>query len=105
MLDTKAMAEALLEAVRKWVQPAFEKVGHRLAKAEARIAALEANLANGPFKFMGPYTEGMDYTKGNFVVHQGSLWHCNHDTRDRPGSGYAWTLAAKRGADGKDLRS
>lgn len=68
------------------------------------IDALEKRLEQGPFKYMGPFTEGFDYEKGNFCTYQGCLWHANSATREKPGTGYEWTMAAKRGRDGKDMR-
>ena len=44
-----------------------------------------------------------DYKKGDTVTFAGSLWYANKETKERPGAGSKdWTLAAKRGADGKD---
>jgi hypothetical protein len=40
-----------------------------------------------------------EYSKGHMATHQGSLWHCNRQTADRPGTSDAWTLAVKKGAD------
>jgi hypothetical protein len=37
------------------------------------------------------------------VTYDGSVFHCNADTRAKPGNGStSWTLCVKRGADGKD---
>ena len=44
-----------------------------------------------------------EYAKGHTVTQNGSLWHCNKPTTDKPGISDAWTLCAKRGTDGKDL--
>lgn len=45
-----------------------------------------------------------EYVPGDLVTWDGSLWHCNAVTEDRPGIGSpkAWTLAVKRGRDGKN---
>lgn len=43
------------------------------------------------------------YLPGDLVTWAGSLWHANVETKNKPGEGNAdWTLAAKRGRDGKD---
>ncbi|TGT76719.1 MULTISPECIES: hypothetical protein [unclassified Mesorhizobium] len=62
-----------------------------------------------PFKmpvmiYRGVYKEGQAYEKGDTVTWGGSLWHCDTDgTNDKPdGSTKSWTLASKRGRDGKD---
>jgi vacuolar-type H+-ATPase subunit F/Vma7 len=44
-----------------------------------------------------------EYAKGHTVTQNGSLWHANKPTTDKPGTSDAWTLCVKRGVDGKDL--
>ncbi|KQW37092.1 carbohydrate-binding family V/XII protein [Rhizobacter sp. Root404] len=58
-------------------------------------------LETKPFAYDGPHEVGKTYAKGNFVTHDGSLWHCNYKTASRPGDGPAWTLAVKRGRDAR----
>lgn len=52
--------------------------------------------------YRGVFKEGDKYTTGDTVTWGGSLWHCGEDTSDKPETTKAWTLAAKRGRDGKD---
>jgi hypothetical protein len=87
----------------------FEHLGQLTAKAikdataplEARIAQLEAH----PLKYCDVWKSGGDYRAGNFVSWGGSVWHCNEDgTTEKPGTGPTWTLAVKRGRDGKDAK-
>jgi integrin beta 3 len=52
--------------------------------------------------YRGVFKEGEKYTTGDTVTWGGSLWHCGEDTSDKPETTKAWTLAAKRGRDGKD---
>jgi len=52
--------------------------------------------------YRGVYVVGKVYDTGDCVTWAGSLWHCNAETTTRPGDGSpAWTLAVKRGRDGK----
>ncbi|WP_368517476.1 hypothetical protein [Rhizobium sp.] len=53
--------------------------------------------------YRGVYREA-EYQRGDTVTWGGSLWHCDADgTKEKPGDGSKnWTLAAKRGRDGKD---
>jgi integrin beta 3 len=54
--------------------------------------------------YRGAFKEGEPYAPGDMVSFGGSLWHCD-DTAPaiRPGEvGKGWSLAAKRGRDGKD---
>ena len=99
MLEAKALAAGLLTTLRGWLAPTVKAIDGRLLGLDKRIDELERRLDAGPFKYLGPFTEGMEYAKGAFVTHQGSLWHCNYPTRARPGEGYDWTLAVKHGRD------
>ncbi|GLQ36743.1 hypothetical protein GCM10007908_03630 [Rhizobium albus] len=52
--------------------------------------------------YRGVFNEGKKYERGDTVTFGGSLWHCDEETDAKPGEGQkAWTLAAKRGRDGK----
>src|SRR5262245_24236432 len=51
--------------------------------------------------YCGVYVDGKQYARGDNVTYQGSVWHCNEETRERPNGGKAWTLKVKRGRDGK----
>ena len=53
-------------------------------------------------EYRGVWAEGEQYRWGNWVTWGGSLWHCNATgTADRPGSSEDWTLAVKKGRDGR----
>jgi len=77
---------------------ALDPVLREIRELKQRVAELEAQ----PFAYDGPFEGGKTYRKGTFTTHDGSLWHCNYKTASRPGDGPAWTLAVKRGRDGKD---
>ena len=49
------------------------------------------------------YKEGEEYQRGDMVTWAGSLWHCDKPTKNKPGT-EDWTLAVKKGRDGKDAR-
>lgn len=56
--------------------------------------------------YRGIWTDG-EFAHGDTVTFGGSLWHCDEPTRDKPGApgSKGWTLAAKKGRDGKDTVS
>ncbi|WKL57245.1 hypothetical protein Q1W73_16505 [Asticcacaulis sp. ZE23SCel15] len=64
--------------------------------------------------YRGVYQEGRAYEEGDTVTFAGSLWHCNGGDRgdgwkgevtEKPADGVKyWTLATKRGRDGKDFK-
>jgi len=52
--------------------------------------------------YRGVFKDGECYEKGDTVTWAGSLWHCNAETKDKPGEGSdQWTLAVKKGRDAK----
>ncbi|MGF6877371.1 hypothetical protein [Paraburkholderia sp. MM5477-R1] len=55
--------------------------------------------------YRGVYVPGRIYEPGDVVTWAGSLWHCDAPTDAKPDTAPdAWTLAVKRGRDGKDFR-
>ena len=49
------------------------------------------------------FKEGEEYQRGDLVTWGGSLWHCDTPTKAKPGTD-DWTLAVKKGRDGKDAK-
>lgn len=55
--------------------------------------------------YKGVFREGDTYEENDNVTWAGSQWACSQTTSEKPGEGSkSWTLAVKRGRDGKDLR-
>lgn len=54
--------------------------------------------------YRGVFKEGEEYQAGDTVTWGGCLWHCDLPTKDKPGT-ESWTLAAKKGRDGKDAKN
>lgn len=54
--------------------------------------------------YNGVFKSGKEYLPGDTVTWGGSLWHCDEKTQDKPGEpgSKGWTLATKRGRDGRD---
>lgn len=54
--------------------------------------------------YRGVFKIGETYQPGDTVTWGGSLWHCDACSSDKPGEigSKGWTLAAKRGRDGRD---
>lgn len=65
---------------------------------ETKTFGIPVMIYRGVFKSEGIYQPGDTVTWG------GSLWHCDETTADKPGElgSKGWTLATKRGRDGKD---
>jgi hypothetical protein len=76
-------------------------VQDRIKKENALLLARITDLENrmSEFQYCGVWHDGA-YKRGNFVTHDGSVWHCNADTRIKPGADpIVWTLAVKHGKD------
>lgn len=77
-------------------------------KLSERINALQKRIdemSNAGLEYMGVYQRAMAYRRGHAVTHDGSLWIANKTTLLPPASPEGkddWTLAVKRGRDGKE---
>jgi hypothetical protein len=45
----------------------------------------------------GTYAEGKNYDRGDVVTWDGSSWHAEKDTHDKPGRSDSWRLMVKKG--------
>ena len=77
-----------------------QEVKKATAPLKERIAQLEKQIEQR--RYVGVWAVGT-YHEGNFVTYDGSIWHCNQETTQRPGSGPDWTLAVKHGRDAPRL--
>ncbi|EAV2089793.1 phage gp6-like head-tail connector protein [Salmonella enterica subsp. enterica serovar Johannesburg] len=83
-------------------------------QSEQRCFTLTVNRTSGAIEtksfdvpvmiYQGVFKSGQEYLPGDTVTWGGSLWHCDEQTQDKPGEtgSKGWTLAAKRGRDGRD---
>lgn len=80
--------------------------GMEMTKALAeRIETLERQLAESAVEYKGVWSPGQQYRRGQLITHGGNIWHCNQPTTSKPGEAHAdWTLAVRRGKDGRDAR-
>ncbi|KAA6040524.1 phage gp6-like head-tail connector protein [Pantoea sp. F_11] len=81
---------------------------------ERRCFNVIVNRASGQYEnktfnvpvmlYRGVFKADTEYLPGDTVTWGGSLWHCDTKTQDKPGEtgSTGWTLAAKRGRDGRD---
>lgn len=107
---TKDTHDALVSCIRfaladqKRTDAILQMLGMARAERFAGIERRLAELERSPLRYDGPHETGKSYTRGTFVTARGSLWHCDTDTAERPGESDAWTLAVKRGQDGRNAR-
>lgn len=83
---------------------ATKAVDDRL-EAEVQKRVVEAVSGLPTLQYRGVFKLGETYRAGDCATWGGSLWHANEATTEKPGEGSkAWTLAVKRGRDGKDAQ-
>jgi len=87
-------------------------VGTRIQELPALVALTAVPGPAGPpgppgadgvgLTYCGVWFPARTYERGEFVTHDGSLWHAKTATTAKPGDGTAdWTLAVKRGRDAR----
>ncbi|EDR2558288.1 phage gp6-like head-tail connector protein [Salmonella enterica subsp. enterica] len=88
--------------------------GIDIQQSEQRCFTLTVNRTSGTSEtksfdvpvmiYQGVFKSGQEYLPGDTVTWGGSLWHCDEQTQDKPGEAGSkgWTLAARRGRDGRD---
>jgi hypothetical protein len=77
------------------VKKATAPLQERITRLEKQIEQIERR------KYVGVWASGK-YFQGQLCTFDGSMWHCNVETTQRPGTGPDWTLAIKRGQNGRD---
>lgn len=59
-----------------------------------------AEVAKLPvMRFAGVYRGEQVYTPGQTVQFGGDMWHCNVETKEKPGGNDDWTLVVRKGRD------
>jgi len=100
--------------MRGWECVVDGVAGVDIERSDQRRFTLTVNRASGDSEsksfdvpvmiYQGVFKSGQDYLPGDTVTWGGSLWHCDEPTQDKPGEtgSKGWTLATKRGRDGRD---
>jgi hypothetical protein len=102
---TRDLAADTREFVQKKFTGASEPLNARLDALERRVAELEAHPKG--MEYQGTWSDGEVYQKNDCVTRQGAMWVCRvNDCQSIPGAdeGIGWTMAVKRGRDGKNTR-
>jgi hypothetical protein len=84
-----------------------EERGFAISITRSTSAVQTFRCAMPVLVYRGVYEYGRRYDAGDVVTFAGSLWHCNAATGAKPDEHTEdavkpWTLAVKRGRDGKD---
>lgn len=111
---TEPLAEATDLAAAGWhvIVRGLHEVGCEQVSARQSLVTLSlsdgvqvVHALNWPTPvYRGVWREA-EFEPGDLCTYDGSLWHCNVPTSERPGGAAPdWTLAAKRGRDAKGVR-
>lgn len=94
-------SEAFTKGIDAQAFDVLEEICTRLDRVEASMAT----LAETQFTYRGYWRTGMHVKRNEAVTEEGSLWIALNDTLERPNStSQDWSLAARKGRDGKDAR-
>src|SRR5262245_58911503 len=97
----KGLFSGIAKFTKQEIARAVKSLERTIAEMQRDLQEMKAISAN--FGYRGVWTEGSEYERGNFVTHDGSLFHCNLRTKNRPGRDpVSWSLCVKRGQDGGD---
>lgn len=100
--------------MRGWECVVDGVAGVEIERSDQRCFTLTVNRTSGSSEtktfdvpvmiYKGVFKSGQEYRAGDTVTWGGSLWHCDEHTQDKPGEtgSKGWTLATKRGRDGRD---
>jgi hypothetical protein len=111
---TEPLAEQLDPAAAGW--QVIVRGVHRLecVQVDARRTIVRFDLSDGTMAehelawpaliYRGVWRDEQAYVPGDTCTYDGSLWHCNVPTTERPGLSPDWTQAVSRGRDGKGVR-
>ena len=100
--------------MRGWECVVDGVAGVEIERSDQRCFTLTVNRTSGSSEtktfdvpvmiYKGVFKSGHEYRPGDTVTWGGSLWHCDEQTQDKPGEtgSKGWTLATKRGRDGRD---
>ena len=108
----------MIDAVAEVLEEQRSRRKAQVAALEARINMLEARSSPADieerlvkveqrtehFRYCGVWQPAGSYQVGNFCTFDGSLWHCNAVTTERPGTSNAWQLCTK-GQDAEARRT
>jgi hypothetical protein len=102
--DIASLMKGMAPVISDYIHGQLQPVADRLIALEAEVAGLRVEskklVARGVI-YRGVYASADEYKRGDLVTFDGSMWHANEETRERPGKSSAWTLAVKRGRDAK----
>jgi hypothetical protein len=90
----------LIEAICDAIVPiVLGCIGKRVEELEAKTAEIE----KGGLRYVGTYQRALNYRRGDFLTHRGSLFATLRDTSpgEEPEKSDAFQLAAKRGDDAR----
>ena len=104
-VDLTKLLKGLVAVVKDRLSTATTPMASRLAALESRIAELESRKA---MSYKGVYETDRTYEAGDAITDGGCVWVAKERTTIRPSytpeSAAVWTLAVKRGRDGRDAR-
>lgn len=82
--------EKFITGIHEYFMKAFKPLVERLETLERKMEEVEQRGLD----YKGTFREGTEYTKGDVLTHQGSIWIATRKTIDKP-PGNGWLLSVK----------
>lgn len=86
---------ALLTSFRELAEAAAESIVKREAAAHGNGATRSAERDASTMNYRGTWTPGSSYDRGAVTTYDGTIWHAEERTTDRPGASKSWRLMVK----------
>lgn len=98
MANIDGLTEQIVSLVHK---PLHDRITELEKQTADLNATKSATLADS---YRGQWLQGAIAKRGDLCTHDGSLFLCLADTKEKPGTGSEWRMVTKRGRDGRDAR-
>jgi multidrug efflux pump subunit AcrA (membrane-fusion protein) len=101
------LSKLFLEAFAAFEETRIPPLRDEIKSLKAEIQTLKAELEDtksrsGSTRYRGVWRSDSKYDLGDFVTYGGAMWHADALTKAKPGSGEGWTLAVRKGIDGRN---
>jgi hypothetical protein len=98
-ISWKALPAFLLDSFKIFTDQTIEPLRAQVKTLQTELTALKAERGT---RYRGVWQNGSEYDLGDFVTYGGAMWHADKPTKNKPGSSDDWTLAVRKGIDGRN---
>jgi hypothetical protein len=96
----KGLPGVIVDALKMFAEQTVEPLHAQIKSLQAEL--MEIKQRGLGVHYRGVWQHGSDYDLGDFVTYGGAMWHADKPTKNKPGSSDDWTLAVRKGIDGRN---